>query len=161
MIEVMNLLDKRFSLDLYLQGNQAYIADLKLIAASNERIQFKAPVPFKKIHEMLSNYDLGFYFLKPTGLNTLYSLPNKFFEFIQARLVVAIGPSPDMAEIANEFKMAVISREFSAQSMANALNALTEEEFMRMKEQTRIAAEELNWEKESQVLSSLLADKCN
>lgn len=161
MIEVMALLDKRFSLDLYLQGNQSYIANLKSMAAANERIQFKEPVPFKKIHEMLSQYDLGFYFLKPTGLNTLYSLPNKFFEFIQARLVLAIGPSPDMADIAHAFNMAVVAKEFSAQSMADALNALTEEEFMRMKAQTRKAAEELNWEKESQVLSALLADKNN
>lgn len=161
MIEVMALLDTRFSLDLYLQGNQTYIAKLKSMSVANDRIQFKEPVPFNKIHEMLSQYDLGFYFLRPTGLNTLYSLPNKFFEFIQARLVLAIGPSPDMVNIAQSFKMAVVAKEFSVQSMADALNALTEEEFICMKEQIRIAAKELNWEKESQVLSSLLVDKSN
>jgi glycosyltransferase involved in cell wall biosynthesis len=161
MIEVMALLDKRFTLDFYLQGNQSYIASLKLLAAGNDRIQFKEPVPFKKIHEMLSQYDLGFYFLKPTGLNTLYSLPNKFFEFIQARLVLAIGPSPDMKFIVNQFDMAVVAKEFTAEAMAKALNELTEEEFLRMKAQTRIAAQELNWEKESQVLKTLLAAKSN
>jgi hypothetical protein len=159
MIEVMTLLDKRYSLDFYLQGNQTYIAALKSMAAANERIQFKDPVPFKKIHEMLSQYDLGFYFLKPTGLNTLYSLPNKFFEFIQARLVLAIGPSPDMAFIVNQYKMAVVAQEFSAQAMADALNGLTEQDFLEMKAQTLKAASELNWEKESQVLSALLAEK--
>lgn len=159
MIEVMALLDKRFSLDFYLQGNQAYIASLKAMAAGNDRIQFKEPVAFSKIHEMLSQYDLGFYFLKPTGLNTLYSLPNKFFEFIQARLVLAIGPSPDMAFIVEQFDMAVVAKEFSAQAMAEALNGLTEEDFLQKKAHTQLAANELNWEKESQVLSALLAEK--
>jgi glycosyltransferase involved in cell wall biosynthesis len=157
MIEVMTLIDKRFSLDFYLQGNDSYLASLKSLAAGNERIQFKEHVPFNKIHEMLSQYDIGFYFLKPTGLNTLFSLPNKFFEFIQGRLVVAIGPSPDMAQIVKEYDMGIVANEFTVQAMADALNQLTEEEFFRLREHTKNVAKELNWEKESQILKTLLA----
>jgi hypothetical protein len=31
------------------------------------------------------------------------ALPNKFFEFIQARLAVAIWPSPEMSKITKTF----------------------------------------------------------
>ncbi len=159
MIDVMNLLDERFTLDFYLQGNSDYIATLKEKAKGNNRINFRPSVSFGMINEMLSNYDLGFYFLKPTGINTLYSLPNKFFEFIQARLVLAIGPSPEMKKICSDYQMGIVAEEFSIDAMAKALNDLNEKKFFELQKQTELAAIELSWENESKLLKSLLAKK--
>ena len=53
------------------------------------------------------------------------ALPNKFFEFIQARLAIAIVPSPEMARLTREFDCGVVAEDFSSLSLARALTGLT------------------------------------
>lgn len=149
MIEIVKSLDKRFTLDLYLVGDDSYRRELEQIAAGYDRIRFCEPVPFKQIISMLNKYDIGFYYLKPVGFNVTYNLPNKFFEFIQARLAIAIGPSPDMEQIVNEFKCGFVSPEFTLESMIGTLNTLTTEEIDRAKHQSNVAAQTLCYENES------------
>ena len=55
-------------------------------------------------------------------------LPNKYFEFIQARLAVAIWPSPEMAKVTEKHQLGWITRERSIDEMASLLNCLTREE---------------------------------
>ena len=52
-----------------------------------------------ELPRMANDYDVGLYLLPPTNFNQRYALPNKFFEFIQGRLAIAIGPSPEMAKL--------------------------------------------------------------
>lgn len=159
MIDVLLRLDDRFTLDFYLQGNPEYINSLKERAKGTGRVRFNEPVPFDEIHNMLLNFDIGFCFLSTDVINTKYSLPNKFFEFIQARLVLAINPAPDMEYLVRKYDMGVVSSDFSVEAMANAFNQMTTERFNQLIQNVELAASELNWEKESQVLSALLAEK--
>jgi hypothetical protein len=80
-------------------------------------IKFNGPIPFNDLVNKLSEYDWGFYLFQPTGFNTKYALPNKFFEFIQARLGVIIGPSPEMMAIVNKYENGFVSKDFSVQSI--------------------------------------------
>ena len=114
MIEVMDHLDDRFCLDLMLvQDNQAYMDKLKRKAAPNPRIRFIPPVRMDEIPGKLNGYDLDVYILPPVNLNSALALPNKFFEFIQARLAVAIGPSPEMETYVKQYNCGVVSRDFT------------------------------------------------
>lgn len=155
MIETMALLDERFSLDFYLTGNTAYLNELKAKAAPDRRIQFHDPVPFSDILPMLQNYDIGFYLLQPTGFNTEYALPNKFFEFLQARLMLAIGPSPDMAALIESYGCGIVAENFSPRSMAEKLNALSAEDIHAAKQASDHAAKILCFEKESEKIAGL------
>ena len=99
MIEVMRRLDDRFTLDLFLTDNDPdYLDELRTYAASDKRIRFRSPVPHGRDlpnTKLLRHGDI----FAPSGQFQLrQALPNKFFEFIQARLAVAIGPSPEMAK---------------------------------------------------------------
>lgn len=156
MLDVVKLLDDRFSFDLYLNGDPEYINFLKNYSEGIENISFHEPVPFSEINSMLSEYDLGFYLLSPTSFNNEYSLPNKFFEFIQARIGIAIGPSPEMANVVNEFKLGIVSSEFTVEAMAELLNKLDTQKINEMKIAANLAANELCWEKESLKLKQLL-----
>jgi hypothetical protein len=71
-------------------------------------------------------------------------LPNKLFDFIQARLAVAIGPSPEMAAIVEQWDCGVVSETFEPQSFAEALRELTPESVTRMKANADRAARVLN-----------------
>jgi glycosyltransferase involved in cell wall biosynthesis len=153
MIEIVKRVDKRFSLDLYLAGdNTTYKNELRQIAADCDRIHFHEPVPFHQIIPMLNTYDVGFYYLVPVGFNVTYNLPNKFFEFIQARLAIAIGPSPDMVHLVNEFQCGFVSSEFTIDSMVETLNSLTAGEINMAKRNSDLAAKTLCYEKESCLL---------
>lgn len=160
MIDVVKRLDDRFSFDMYLAGTQSYIDSLKLQAESTSAVRILDPVPYNELDAMLaSDYDIGFFYNDPSTFNLRHALPNKLFEFIQARLAVAIGPSPDMAEVVKSFDCGVVSAEFSTISMAHALNQLTSEQIDEMKKNADKAARVLNYELESlkfvEILNSL------
>mgnify|MGYP000689171715 CR=1 FL=1 len=142
--------------NLYLVGNTLTINALKRAAEGGERVRFRDPVNFNNIIQMLNNYDVGFFYVEPTTFNLLNCLPNKFFEFIQARLAIAIGPSPDMSAIVRQYDCGIVSENFSVGSMAAALNALTVDEIDLFKTKSDRAARDLNFDVESEVLLKAL-----
>jgi glycosyltransferase involved in cell wall biosynthesis len=163
MIEMFELLDSRFTLDLLLvPGDSHYIAWLRRMAVGEPRIRFLDRVPMERLIALSSDYDIGLFLLPPTNFNYAMALPNKFFEFIQARLAVAIGPSPEMARIVREFNCGVVAEDFSPASLAHALNQLSSADIDRMKAGSDRAARaytaETNAEKLREIVASVLKE---
>jgi glycosyltransferase involved in cell wall biosynthesis len=142
-IEAVRQLDGRFVLDLILMGRGGELARLRAGAEGDPRIRFLEPVPLREIPRVANAYDVGVFMLEPRTPNQLHVLPNKLFEFIQARLAVAIGPSPDMAAVVNDWGCGVVAQEFSPGALAAALGSLDAESIARMKQRSHAAAEEL------------------
>jgi len=157
LIEVFSKLDERFTLDFYLVGDGSYIEELKSLAKPFKKINFKRPVGFKEIIPMLNSYDVGFYYLDSKVFNVKYCLPNKFFEFIQARLMIAIGPSPDMAELVEQYECGIISPAFEIEKMAEKLNGLTADQILKFKNNSNLAAKTLCFEEESKKLQKIIS----
>lgn len=153
MIEVMKSLDGRFSLDFMLvESDSAYMRDLRRHAAGDERIRFIPAVPMGEICRTLNKYDMGIYLLPPVNFNHEHALPNKFFEFIQARLAVAIGPSPEMARIVRTFGCGVVADSFNPSELAGVISKVSEGELVRYKAAADVAATEVNYETGGRVL---------
>lgn len=145
MIDLMGHLDERFSLDLMLvSSNQAYLDSLKQRAAAYPAVRFVDPVPFPEIVPTIAAYDIGLFLLEPTNFNYAMALPNKFFEFLQARLAVAIGPSPEMARLVERYDCGVVAPDFEPASLARRLNALTADGIDHFKRQSDLAARTAN-----------------
>ena len=151
MIDMVALLDERFTLDVYLTGSSSYIRSLCGYALKSPRVRILPPVEFENIHAMLCKYDVGLFYNEPTTFNLRHSLPNKFFEFIQARLAVAIGPSPEMSALVHRYECGIVSEKFSIGSMASALSILTSGDIDVLKRKSDLAARELNFDIESKV----------
>lgn len=149
MIDVVKKLDFRFCFDMYLTGRQAEINLLKSYAADCNRVRILNPVPFEQINETLSSYDIGLFYNEPSTFNLLHCLPNKIFEFIQARLAIAIGPSPDMEMVVNQHDLGLVADEFTVDSMAEAINRLSVDEINHYKSNAHKAAELLCYENET------------
>ncbi len=148
MIDLMRLLPPRFTLDLMLVGmDSAYGRTLRQHAHGLAQVTFRDPVPFAEIIGVSNAYDVGLYLLPPTGFNTRHALPNKFFEFIQARLSIAIGPSVEMAPYVRSHGCGVVSDDFTPASLAAKLSALTPADIVRHKLASHAAAGELTTEK--------------
>ena len=101
MVEAVKKLDN-FTLDFYLvpagDGGR-FLAKLKNLAADCDRITFHNPVEPQDLPVTLNQYDVGVFWIPPFSTNARLTLPNKFFDFIQARLALAIGPSIEMSSL--------------------------------------------------------------
>lgn len=153
MIEMVTLLDPRFSLDMYLlsEGFVAkktinYPEKLKALAASTGRVRILPPIDREKITSTINQYDIGVFLIPPVNFNYENTLPNKFFDFIQARLAIAIGPTPEMATLVNHYKIGVVSSDFSPEKLAEQLNSITQQQLASFKQNSIQAAKELNSE---------------
>jgi len=163
MFDMIRQLDERFTLDLMLmepvhKSNIAYMKKLKELAKNNPRIQFVPPVPTDKLIPTLHQYDVGIIVIPPINFNYQNTLPNKFFECIQARMAVAIGPIPEMKKITERFDIGVVSADFTAGALAQKINQLTVENIDHFKRNTAKAAQELNAEKNEITFRKLVND---
>ena len=163
MIEMMDQLDERFTLDMILmtsdyasEKTKAYIRSFKENAEKNPRIRILPPVKSNDVVATINGYDIGVFLIPPVNFNYANTLPNKLFDFIQGRLAVAIGPTPEMAAIVRQYKNGVVAADFEPMSLAAMLKKLKRDDIARFKEQSAIAARELNAEKNEAVFTSLI-----
>lgn len=146
---LMDQLGPKYTLDLYLvTKDEKRLAQMQEMAEANGRITLHPSVPYERIVDELNQYDIGLAYFEPVTFNLKHSMPNKLFEYIQARLAVATGPSPDMAAFLTTNGCGAISEEFAVPSLAKALNALGPEKLARLKDRSHRAAAEVSLEHE-------------
>lgn len=147
MVQLGRLLDPRFELTFMLvDGDPAYRESLQKMAAGDPRIHFAPAVPMQELPNVLNRFDIGVFLLEPTNFNYRHALPNKFFEFLQGRLGIAIGPTPEMAHIVRETGAGVVSPDFRPESLAAELNRLTADDVTRFKQAAHAAAKRYSGE---------------
>jgi hypothetical protein len=147
MIEVMKYTEPRYYLYLMLMPTSPnYLIKLKRIAKDLPNVYFLNPVPMNQIVKTINQFDIGLYILEPNSTNNLLALPNKFFEFVQARLAIAVSPSPEMAKIVQKYNIGIVANDFSPKEMAWQLNNLSAERIQNYKIQSHQSAYELSAE---------------
>ena len=119
-------------------------------------VKFLPPVPTGDIAAFTNQFDVGIYSLPPTNFNNHYALPNKFFEFVQARLAIAVAPSPEMARIVRERDLGVVAEDFTPESAARAIRTLNAEKIDHYKDQAHKHARDLSAEKNGEIFRSLV-----
>jgi hypothetical protein len=158
MIRLMDYLDDRFELKLVLvPTDQKYLDELKN-SAIGKKIEFLDPVATLEISSFLNSFDIGLFILEPVNFNYAYALPNKFFEFIQGRLAIAIGPSHEMKKIVNEEEIGIVASSFDEVEMANLLNSLSKSDIMKMKENSHRVAMKYSNSQNEKLMMALLSD---
>jgi hypothetical protein len=153
MIRLAHLLEERFVLDLVLvDAKRGFRDHLIRQARGNPRVRFLPPVPMSELVATANGYDIGLFLLPPINVHRRYALPNKLFEFIQGRLAVAIGPSPEMAAVVRRYGCGVVAPDFTPESLAEELNALDAEAIADFKRASHLAAPELCAERNADLI---------
>jgi hypothetical protein len=146
-------------LDLYLMGGETpLMAELRALAGDDRRIRFCEPVPYDELVQTLNGYDVGLSIFPPTTFNLAWCLPNKFFDFIQARLGVIVGPSPEMKRFVDEYRVGLVLPDFESASLAAELEALTPERVAEWKRASHDHVHELSGEEQGKIWGRLVAD---
>jgi hypothetical protein len=165
MIGMMNYLDDRFSLDLMLltpsianKKTRGYLDSLKNLIKDNPRIKIIPAVKSEEVVNFIHPYDMGIFLLPPINFNYANTLPNKFFDYIQARLAIAIGPTPEMARLVNQYDLGIVADDFTPISLAMKMNHLTAEKIDYFKNQSDQAAHKLSAEKNKIILNDLVSN---
>ncbi|GHD42567.1 glycosyltransferase family 1 protein [Mycetocola manganoxydans] len=133
------------TLDLYLTANDpAYLAELRAGADASDRITLHDPVPYSELVKTLNNFDVGVHFLPPVNFNNEWALPNKMFDYVQARLGIIVGPSAEMAAYVKRFHLGDVAADFSMEALQAAIAELTADSVREYKAGSDAAALELS-----------------
>ena len=144
-IKMMETVDHRFYLHFYLMPTYwSYLENLKRLAKKNSHIIFHDPVPPSLLVQELSRYDIGIPLIDVEKRSYINSLPNKFFDFIMAGLMVAVSPLPMMKKYIDEYQIGMYSIDRSPKKLAELLNSLTTNQINRFKKRSLEAAKVLN-----------------
>lgn len=103
-------------------------------------------VPYERLVATLNTYDVGVHVLPPVNFNNRFALPNKFFDYVQARLALVVGPTPEMAEVVRARGLGLVTEDFTAGALADAVGRLTPESVASFKAASQAAARDLSAE---------------
>lgn len=151
MIDALELTTAEVTLDLFITPNDpGYVAELRERSTRLPALTVHDPVPYRELIARLHNYDAGVFVLEPLNFSYRWALPNKLFDFVQARLGMIVGPSPEMVDLVTDYNLGAVADSFSAASLATQFDRLTTEQVQAWKAAADRAAAELSSEAQVQ-----------
>jgi len=160
-IEAMNMVREGITLDMLLmpvRGNEGYYHCLQRLVKGKKNVRILPPIPMSELVAYCNNYDVGICFLEYRNFNHKHALPNKFFEYIQSRLALLIGPSPEMMRYVLDYDLGKVAKDFTAQGLAQAINELTRESIIAFKKNAHAASKALSAESNRQKLIKIVEE---
>ncbi len=162
LVDAVEKLGAGFSLDLYLvevPGGHLEVIRKRIMHSPN--VTLHHPVPPEDLPGTLNQYDLGVFLYPLRTLSHLYHLPNKFFDFVQARLGLVFSPAPEIEFYFEKFGIGILTRDTTSQALVEALQNITTADVNRLKDASDKAARALSSDSdkktESEIVSRLLA----
>jgi hypothetical protein len=158
LLDAVELATAPVSLDLYLAPNDpGYLAELRERATGIEGVRVNDAVPYSELVGVLNGYDVGVHVLPPVNFNNRWALPNKFFDYVQARLGLLVGPSPEMATVIEKRGLGLVAADFTAEALAACIDELTPGSVTRFKAASHEAARDLSADAQVDVWERILA----
>lgn len=153
-VEAMQYLDNAV---LLIIGSGDVIDLLKRLTVElhlSAKVLFIGKIPFQELRYYTQHADLGLTLDKGTNLNYKYSLPNKLFDYIHAGVPVLSSDLTEIKKIITSYDIGDCIDKHDPEHIAKKISTMLKEEAILQvwKKNTKIAAENLNWEKEEQQL---------
>ncbi|MDT0156758.1 hypothetical protein Q9R19_03865 [Microbacterium sp. ARD32] len=146
-IDAVDRLGEGYSLDLFLipsrQGD-AYWQKLTERIERSPRTTLHPAVPPDDLPAALNPFDLGVFLLPPHTPNHRLMLPNKFFDFVQARLGMVYGTSVETDRLIGDHGLGVVTPGYSAEDLVHALRGMTAARIRQYKEAADGVAESMS-----------------
>lgn len=124
-----------------------HIASVAQEHGVGDRVRFVPPVESDEVSTAISDADVSVVYPQPVSLNSVYSLPNKLFQSIQAGLPVVASDAVDVAAVVTSLGIGLVAPARDTEALARAIeDVLDSGEVYR--ESARRAAPNMTWEHE-------------
>ena len=138
-------------------GGDAYVQSLHALAEElnvKSKVLFIPAVPLSELWRYVGAADLGLILIPANCENHRMSLPNKFFENIQAENPIVCPNYPAMSSIVKQYDNGRVFKEKDIIDLSEKVNCLRNNslEYSEKKNGAKKAKEELCWEKERKIL---------
>lgn len=158
-IEAVDDLGDAYTLDLFLipsrQGDSYWQQLLGRIEASPRTTLHPAVAP-DELPASLNPYDLGVFLLPPHTPNHRLMLPNKFFDFVQARLGMIFGTSLETDRLIAEHGLGLITSGYDATDLVEVLRRTTPEQIQGFKRAADAVAEQMSSDADVDVQEAIM-----
>lgn len=158
LIEATDALGDGFTLDLYLlEVPGGHLEVIRRRAARSPRITVHEPVPPEDLPTVLNRYDLGVFLYPLRTLSHRYHLPNKFFDFVQARLGLVFSPAPEIDAYFEQYGVGVSTPDTTAEGLVATLRGIDVARVEEFKAASDRSARALSSEPDRERQSALVA----
>lgn len=138
-------------------GEKDYVEGLHKLAGElgvTDRTVFHPAVPIEELWKFVGAADLSLMMIEGKAKSYYYSLPNKFFESIQALTPIVASDFPEMKRIIDRYKIGLSCdpSDFDAVLSCVEKMRMDRESYLRCKQNLSAAKEDLCWANEKEVL---------
>ncbi len=120
-----------------------------------DKVELLGNIHPKELFIITQKATLGISIEEDLGLSYRYSLPNKLFDYIQARTPVVATYLPEIKKVIETYKIGEIIENHSPKSIAQAINKILKNEKIYYQKNLETAAEELIWENQEKLLLTI------
>ena len=123
----------------------------------SHKVEFLGRLPLEELAEITPKASVGVSVEEDLGWNYHYALPNKLFDYIQARVPVFVSNLPEMAAVVKQYGIGVINSDFTPRGIANMFNEMINNDEKRKVwlDNLEYASGELIWEKEEKIIQQI------
>jgi glycosyltransferase involved in cell wall biosynthesis len=121
------------------------------------KVRFLGRIPIEQLQSITPEASVGISIEEDVGLNYHFALPNKLFDYIQARVPVLVSNLPEMAAVVRQYDIGKVIDSSDSLTLANVLSEMLDNSQQRelWKKNLDKAAGELTWENEEKVLQEI------
>jgi glycosyltransferase involved in cell wall biosynthesis len=136
---------------------EAELRELSKSIGVTDKVQFLGLLPPDQLVKHTMKAHLGISLEENTSLNYYYALPNKVFDYIQARIPVLVSDNRGMAAIINKYEVGMTTEVRDPWELSKVFNIMLYDEKLRTLWKTKLAeaSAELCWENEEPELLEL------
>lgn len=125
-------------------------------AAKKYRNIFSHPsVPYSEIINYSSSADYGLNSVENVCLSYYYCMPNKLFEYVQARIPIITTPLMDCAEFVEKHQLGFVIPTFEIEDFKTTILKAAKTDPSTFQENLNKAAAQFNWENEEKKLQAI------
>lgn len=123
-----------------------------------DKVIMLGEIPYQELKNYTQQATIGLSLEENVGLNYQLALPNKLFDYIHAEIPVLVADLPEMSTLVKQYQLGEVAQSTDPKVLANQLNEMlkNEPQLNSWKANAAKAKQELNWEKESEIIKEVL-----